>query len=186
MKNFFLLIVFLLTFQFANAQTTLNYGIDTTIVEVNKAVIFLQQYVAEFKNVKSDSDVRKIDFAKYWSKEDCKRNAIPDEMVLGISSDYPTYKFSKHPCIIYAKPHQDYVHLKLMLAGQDDSTKEMWLNGITNHYVVLNDKAVGHPYFMSEMQLHKENYDERKFSNITYHFPKTHHFNHQISKTIKS
>lgn len=106
------------------------------------------------------------DYTKYWSDADCKRSSQPDDMLYTIAGDVPTYRFCDRPVLFFAYDKGDYIHMKTLFASSDTS-KNMNVWAITNHYVTLNDQ----PRFISELELHKAHYSVVKNRNITYHFP---------------
>ncbi|RYD57657.1 MAG: hypothetical protein EOP56_07730 [Sphingobacteriales bacterium] len=175
--GFFAILIFMLALaQPAHAQYVELVGADTSDKRIKAATNFLVSYLKEF------NDRKLPDYSRYWSKEDCKRSTLPDNIVYSISDDYPTYQFCKTPTIFYALPYDDYVHLKTLFYNYDSSGKVFpW--AITNHYVAL-DGHTSKPYFISELELKKKNYKTVRKRNIIYHFPALHRFDRRVSKTM--
>lgn len=177
MKALFLFLVVLCSSNGSYAQYIELSGADTSDPRIKTAVTFLVTYLKEF------SDTKQPDYTRYWSTADCQRSKLPDDMVYTIASDYPTYKFSSTPTIFYAKPYQNYIHLKTLFAYSDSSGKVFpW--AITNHYIMLPASATEKPFFISELQLHHRKYKTITKSNITYHFPETHQFDKKASRAM--
>lgn len=176
-----LLFVFILL-AFSNALTAqVSVRTDTSDAHVKSAVTFLINYLTEFVREK------KADYKKYWRVEQTKNRWPPDDMVYAITTDGPTYNFSKTPLVYYAKRMNDFIHIKTIFPYVDSNqVKELW--AITNHYV-FTDKDGAH-YFKSEMEVHQERYATTKVGNINYHYPKTHSFNakkaEQLAKRLST
>jgi hypothetical protein len=157
--------LFVLVFLQQTGYSQLQISVDTTDPGIKNAVVFLSGYLDEFKNRKYP------DYKKYWSQADLEHRRVPDDIVHAISSDVVTYNFSIKPLIFYAKEENNYVHLKAIFPDIDSQGLEIM--AITNHYISGNNMK---HYFISEMELHKDNYRTVQFSNISYHFPSTHKF----------
>lgn len=176
MRFFTSLLLFCFSAKLASAQYVELSGADTSDKRIKAATAFLVSYLKEF------NDRKLPDYTKYWSKADCERSKLPDNMVYTISADYPTYQFCKTPTIFFAKPYKDYIQLKTLFSYVDSSEKVFpW--AITNHYVVL-DKPIDKPYFISELELSRKKYKTVKKRNITYHFPASHKFDRKASKAM--
>jgi hypothetical protein len=176
MKTVGFLLLLLLGKQ-AVAQTLVAAGADTTDERIKTASTFLVSYLDAFANHQRPS------YRKYWSAADNRRSPMPDDMVYSIADDFPTYRFGGNkPVIFYAKPYDSYVHLKTLFASSDSNgIIQPW--AITNHYVT-RDSATGQPCFISELELHKEDYRTLKNRNITYHFPASAPFSYTVSNSM--
>ena len=157
-----------------NGQSITISGADTSDERIRVATRLLVRYLSAFEG-------RRVpDYARYWSKEDYSRSALPDDIVYAIADDYPSYWMGgKKPSIFYARAHKDYVHLKALIASTDSGGNIIpW--AITNHYVRFED-GLQHPRFVSELELHQQDYQEVKNRNITYHLPVTLSFSQEVS-----
>jgi hypothetical protein len=172
----YILSLFLLTlFSISKAQISISVT-DTTDQDIQSAITFYTKYLNEFNGQHVP------DYSSYWSAEDCKRYKVPDLIVYSISSDYPTYKFGDQKTIFYARKYADYVHLKTLFT-QEDSSKQMTLYAITNHYVSI-DHSTKQMHFISPLTLHHHQYKTVTNKNITYHFPKEHVFDKKKSDSL--
>ena len=152
----------------AQAQISVNNTIDPTDTELNNAIHFLQQYLAEFAPGKQYMP----DFTKYWPAEDCQRYRIPDKMIYAVNSEIPTYMLGRAR-ILYAKPEGSLFHAKVMFS-HTDSNGNVLVTSITNHYI--SKRADGTHTFTNPMQLQDANWRVTTFGHIEYHYPAYHKF----------
>jgi hypothetical protein len=163
-----LLLVFFLLACSNALSAQVSVSTDTSNANVRSAVNFLINYLTEFSREK------KAEYNKYWRIDQTRKRWPPDDMVYAITTDHPTYNFSKTPLIYYAERTNDFIHIKTIFPHVSfDQVKEIW--AITNHYVFADND--GKHYFKSEMDVHHEYYATTEFGNINYHYPKTHSFN---------
>lgn len=160
----------------AMAQIPVNNTIDPADTELNKAVHFLQQYLAEFSPAKQYLP----DFSKYWPAEDCQRYRIPDKLVYAINTEIPTYMLGKAR-ILYAKPEGDMVHAMVMFSHVDSSGNVL-VTSITNHYI--SKQTDGTYKFISPLQLQAANWRTTEFQSVEYHYPAYHKFDKTRAKTL--
>jgi hypothetical protein len=168
------LLMFVFLAPLCRAQTLTISGADTADERIRIATRFLVRYLSSFEGRRTP------DYARYWSREDYSRSALPDDIVYAIADDYPSYWMGgKRPSIFYARAHKDYVHLKALVASTDSNGNIIpW--AITNHYVQFEDDN-RQPRFTSELELHPQDYKEVKNRNITYHLPASQEFSQQVS-----
>lgn len=156
-----------------SAQSIAITNPDTPSTRIKTAITFLEHYLSSFEKAQTP------DYTQYWSKADCNRSTLPDNMVYTIAGDVPTYRFCDRPEIFYARDEGSYIHLKTLFASADSSKgTQVW--AITNHYVTLD----GQPRFVSELELHKANYRTVRNRNITYHFPAATSFSYARSNKM--
>lgn len=171
-KQTLVLLVMLFIAGRIDAQSVnVTFAVDTSDVQVQTAVRFLQSYIDCF------AKKQKPDYSYYWSTEDCKRTSLPDDMVFAISSDGATYRFGDKLTVFFAQKEEGVVHLKTVLATAD-SARNIMVWAIMNHYVI---PGKDHPRFISEVCLHKGKYKSIRNGNINYHFPSSTAFNKAVS-----
>lgn len=149
---------------------------DTTDKDIQSAIVFYKQYLTEFEGQHLPN------YSNYWSAADCKRYKVPDFIVYSISSDYPTYRFGNQKTIFYARKYAGYVHLKTLFT-EVDSSKQITLYAITNHYVAIQD-GIQNMHFISPLSINRKLYKTVVNKNITYHFPIEHVFDKQKSDSL--
>jgi len=71
----FLLSFMLLSGSYCNAQSLVVTAADTSSERIKTAIHFLERYLSSFKKKKTP------DYTQFWSKADCKRSLLPDNMV---------------------------------------------------------------------------------------------------------
>lgn len=157
------------------AQLYINPGVDTLDKEVKSAISFYQKYLNEFIKLPLP------DFKQYWPAKDLTRYKVPDPIVYGISSDYPTYKFGYKATIFYIKPSNEFIHIKTQFSNID-SSKNISTLGITNHYIKFDSK--GKPFFVSPVEINAKNWKTTKLRNITYRYPSYHIFNRKRADSM--
>ncbi|MCX6148223.1 MAG: hypothetical protein NTW25_13395 [Candidatus Kapabacteria bacterium] len=146
----------------------INNGVDTLDLESKNALIFLENYFNDFK---SDTLPK---FQNYWSKIDCNKYKIPDQLVYGISSDYPTYNMSDKITILYIKPTKDFIQIKTHFAWID-TLETISTLCITNHYIRKDNE--GNLSFVNPIDINTRNWKKKTLRNIEFHFPNNLKFN---------
>jgi len=174
-KRNFLILTLVVFFHVVKGQIYPNPGVDTLEADVKKAIYFYQQYLDGFKGATLP------DFKKYWNKNDLAKYKYPDQMIYGISSDYPTYSMGPSRTILYIKPENDYIHIKTHF-GWIDSLKNITTLCITNHYIKFDDEQK--PYFINPVEINSKNWQSRTVRNITYYFPPYHRFNKRKADSL--
>ena len=74
MKTLLLSLFLIGTVFYSNAQTYLNPGVDTSGTDVQKALMFFNEYLADFKGSELP------DFSKYWGSDELAQRTIPDQL----------------------------------------------------------------------------------------------------------
>ncbi|MCW3122263.1 MAG: hypothetical protein JWQ38_1755 [Flavipsychrobacter sp.] len=156
------------------AQIPVNNPIDTTDVELVKAVDFLRSYLNEF------TAGHIPEYSKYWSAEDCKEYRQPDQLVNGITPECPVYRIGE-PDILYARPENGYVHIKTMFAWVDTNSKVSVMS-ITNHYIQQDENKLLR--FISPFRIGGKDWNTTASGNITYHYPPYHRFDEKKAKML--
>jgi hypothetical protein len=171
------LLLLILGSGFCRAQSIQVSGADTADEQIKTATRFLIRYLSAFEGRRTP------EYSHYWSKGDCLRSGLPDDMAFAISDNYSTYWMGgSQPSIFFARSYTDYVHLKVLVASSDsDRMITPW--AITNHYVRI-DTQTGQARFVSELELHRRDYREVKNRNITYHFPASLGFSNAMSNAM--
>ncbi|PRY48033.1 hypothetical protein B0I27_11720 [Arcticibacter pallidicorallinus] len=150
----------------ARAQISINPGVDTSGVEVQKALAFYKSYLASF-NGKSLPD-----FSKYWTAEELKERKVPDQIIYAINES-PLYSWMKKGTVLYIKPKPNYIHFKTQFSYADSSNNIATM-AITNSYVAFDKDK---PYFVSPIKINIAAWKQNKVRNITFHYPPYHKFN---------
>lgn len=155
----------------------INPGVDTTDIEVQKAIQFYQEYLNEFKGGKIPND-----FCKYWSQKDCETYEIPDPILYGLNEDYPTYSLARSKTIIYVKPENKIVEIRSVY-GWTDST-EISLFCIINHFIQTDD--FGNLRFINPLEINTKNWQSKNLRNVTFYYPSYHIFNRNKADSLIS
>jgi hypothetical protein len=168
-------LILIILFSLSKAQTSIS-TIDTADKDIQSAIIFYENYLNEFNGQHLPT------YSNYWSEDDCMRYNVPDFIVYSIDSDYPTYRFAEQRTIYYARKYSDFVHLKTLFT-QVDSSKQITLYAITNHYIAIHDN-LNRMHFISPLTINRNQFKKVVNRNITYHFPIEHVFNQQKSDSL--
>src|SRR5438045_8028383 len=101
----FLLSFMLLLSSYCNAQSLVVTAADTSSERIKTAIHFLERYLSSFEKKKTP------DYTQFWSKADCERSLLPDNMAYTITFDAPTYRFCDKPVLFFARDEHNYIHL---------------------------------------------------------------------------
>jgi len=174
MKRGFLIFFILLSYSICNAQLRIDSSVDTLESDVKSAIRFYKSYLRGFR------DTSMPDFRSFWMEEDCNNYKYPDQMIYGISSDYPTYRMGK-ATVIYIKPHKDYIHIKTHF-GWSDTLGTVSTLAITNHY--LKPWSDGRYRFINPIKMSSHTWKSTTVRNVTFHYPAYHKFDKKKADTL--
>jgi len=172
----FLVLIIFVTIKSSFGQVGTNIGVDTLDTKISTAIKFYRGYIDQF------TKGSKVDYSKYYSAEDCKQFKVPDKMAFSLMGSDPIYKWGK-PTILSIKYENEFIHIKTLF-GESDSSKNLTVYYICNHFVKF-DKAMK-PYFINPMSINLKQWQSKTNRNVTYYFPKYHHFNKVKSDSLIS
>jgi len=158
-----------------NAQAYLNPGVDTSNIDVQKALRFYNAYIQDFNGGKMPN------FSKYWSADELKRFKIPDQQVFAINQS-PLYAQSYKTTILYAKPLEKCIHLKTQFSAVNDGAGNIMTLAITNHYVDLSNKNA--PYFINPFTKNLLAWKQKQVRNVKFFYQPQHKFNMQKADSL--
>lgn len=158
----------------AQKQFFIQPWVDTSAINVQKAIAFYRSYVEEFRHDTLPS------FHTYWRTKDMEQYNIPDHMVYGISCDYPTYSMCQQRGIIYIKPLGDTIHIKTQFGWDADGKYQLMC--ITNHYVGFRKN--GKPYFISPIDMAASAWQQKRIRNVVFHYPAYHTLDRRKAKSL--
>jgi len=173
-KLFFVLAILCSLSTKAQRQFFVQPGVDTSDLNVHKAITFYRNYIQGFKRDTLPS------FSSYWRAKDIEQYPIPDHMVYGISGDYPTYSMCEQVGVIYVKPMGDTILIKTQSGW--DANGHYQLLCITNHYVSFEKD--GSPYFISPLNMAASSWQQTRIRNVVFHYPAYHKFNRQKAESL--
>jgi hypothetical protein len=157
----------------SQAQIYLNPGVDTTDVDVQKALRFYKGYLKSF-------DGRTLpDFSKFWTKEDLSERKVPDQLIYAIN-DSQLYSWMKEGTVLYIKPKKEYIQFKTQFSYAN-SSNEIATMAITNHYVAFDN---GKPHFVNPMKINMTEWKQQKVRNVSFNYPPYHKFNQKRADSL--
>lgn len=158
----------------AQRQFFVQPGVDTSTLNVQKAITFYRNYIQGFKHDTLPS------FYSYWRTKNIEQYNIPDHMVYGIAGDYPTYSMCEQVGIICIKPMGDTIQIKTQFGWNANGHYQLLC--ITNHYVGMGKD--GDMYFISPLDMAAASWQQTRIRNVVFHYPVYHKFNRRKAKSL--
>ncbi|MEI8279627.1 MAG: hypothetical protein WCG87_07665 [Bacteroidota bacterium] len=174
MKRLVVLFILLFTTHISFSQIHIDPSVDTLETDVKAAIRFYRSYIKAFK------DTSLPNFRKYWPDDDCNAYKFPDQIIYGISSDYPTYRMAKGT-IMYVKPGKEYVQIKTHF-GFADSAGYTNTIAITNHFLKLDNN--GSFKFINPLKFTTKGWHTTTVRNVSFCYPPYHIFSKKKADSL--